>query len=41
MLHVVDGQVATGDRVRIRWADAPEGLITDIAAFEPVGGGAA
>jgi uncharacterized OB-fold protein len=40
MLHVVDGAVATGDRVRIRWADEREGLITDIAAFEPAGGGA-
>ena len=38
MLHVVDGAVATGDRVRIRWADEREGLITDIAAFEPIGG---
>ena len=38
MLHVVDGTVATGDRVRIRWADEREGLITDIAAFEPIGG---
>jgi hypothetical protein len=34
MLHVVDGPVATGDRVRIRWADEREGMITDIAAFE-------
>jgi uncharacterized OB-fold protein len=41
MLHVVDGPVATGDRVRIRWADEREGLITDIAAFEPIAGGAA
>jgi uncharacterized OB-fold protein len=41
MLHVVDGEVATGDRVRIRWADEREGLITDIAAFEPIAGGAA
>lgn len=40
MLHVVDGHVATGDRVRIRWADEREGLITDIAAFEPIRGGA-
>lgn len=39
MLHVVDGEVVTGDRVRIRWADEREGLITDIAAFEPVEGG--
>ena len=41
MLHVVDGDVVTGDRVRIRWADEREGLITDIAAFEPIAGGAA
>lgn len=40
MLHVVDGRVATGDRVRIRWTEEPEGLITDIAAFEPIEGGA-
>ena len=42
MLHVVDAPgpeaVATGARVRIRWADAPEGLITDIACFELTGG---
>jgi hypothetical protein len=36
MLHVVDGPVATGDRVRIRWADEREGLITDIVAFERI-----
>ncbi len=36
MLHVVDGRVATGDRVRIRWRDERQGLITDIACFEPV-----
>ncbi len=36
ILHVVDGPVATGDRVRIRWAEQPEGLITDIAAFERI-----
>lgn len=44
MLHVVDvdgpDDIATGDRVRIRWADEPEGLITDIACFEPTGGAA-
>lgn len=42
MLHVVDAgspdAVATGDRVRIRWADERSGSITDIACFEPVGG---
>lgn len=40
MLHVVDapgpGAMATGMRVRIRWAPEPEGLIGDIACFEPV-----
>ena len=44
MLHVVDvggpGEISTGARVRIRWADAREGLITDIACFEPTGGAA-
>lgn len=42
MLHVIDvpgpDSVRTGDRVRIRWADEPQGLITDIACFEPVEG---
>jgi uncharacterized OB-fold protein len=41
MLHVVDvpspDAISTGARVRIRWAAEPEGLITDIAAFEPMG----
>lgn len=41
MLHVVDAPspdaVCTGARVRIRWASEPEGLITDIAAFELTG----
>ncbi|HNE38277.1 MAG TPA: OB-fold domain-containing protein [Microthrixaceae bacterium] len=40
MLHVIDApgpdSVRTGGRVRIRWADEPQGLITDIACFEPV-----
>jgi hypothetical protein len=27
--------MATGMRVRIRWADEREGLITDIACFAP------
>ena len=44
MLHAVDvagpGEISTGARVRIRWADAREGLITDIACFEPTGGAA-
>ena len=39
MLHVVDagdiGSIATGTRVRIRWAEEREGAITDIACFEP------
>jgi hypothetical protein len=43
MLHALDverpDQVETGMRVRIRWADAPRGHITDIACFEPVTGG--
>jgi uncharacterized OB-fold protein len=42
MLHVVDAgspdAMSTGMRVRIRWADARSGLITDIACFEPTGG---
>lgn len=41
MLHVVDvagpDAITTGDRVRVRWTDEPEGLITDIACFEPIG----
>ena len=44
MLHAVDAPgpdaVSTGARVRIRWADEPEGLITDIACFELVEGAA-
>lgn len=42
MLHVVAApsaeSVRTGARVRIRWAPEREGLITDIAAFELIGG---
>jgi uncharacterized OB-fold protein len=42
MLHVIDAsepsEVFTGQRVRIRWAEDPQGLITDIACFEPAGG---
>jgi uncharacterized OB-fold protein len=44
MLHALDAPgpdaVHTGDRVRIRWADETEGMITDIACFEPTGGAA-
>jgi uncharacterized OB-fold protein len=39
LVHVVDAgspeQMATGMRVRARWADARVGAITDIAAFVP------
>lgn len=39
ILHALDGAdadaVATGMRVRIRWADERRGHITDIACFEP------
>ena len=41
LLHAVDaaeGSLATGQRVRIRWAEETTGFITDIACFEPVGG---
>jgi uncharacterized protein len=41
MLHVVDAgsasEMATGMRVRPRWARAPAGHITDIECFEPAG----
>lgn len=41
MLHALDvsapDQVVTGQRVRIRWSDEPQGRITDIACFEPTG----
>ncbi len=41
MLHAVDAgsqsAIETGMRVRIRWAEAREGAITDIACFEPEG----
>jgi hypothetical protein len=44
MLHVVDAggpdELSTGARVRIRWAEERQGLITDIACFEPTGGAA-
>lgn len=39
LLHAVDtgdeASMRTGLRVRIRWAEEPEGSITDIACFEP------
>jgi uncharacterized OB-fold protein len=42
MLHVIDASgpdaISTGARVRVRWAEEREGLITDIACFELVGG---
>jgi hypothetical protein len=42
LVHALDGveedQVATGMRVRIRWADERRGHITDIACFEPEAG---
>jgi uncharacterized OB-fold protein len=42
LLHALGGvaadEVATGMRVRIRWADERRGHITDIACFEPEGG---
>lgn len=45
MLHAVDAgspeAMATGMRVRVRWADEREGAITDIACFEPEPGGGA
>jgi uncharacterized OB-fold protein len=44
MLHLIDAPgpeaVSTGARVRIRWADEPQGLIDDIACFELVSAGA-
>jgi uncharacterized OB-fold protein len=39
LLHAVDAgsidRMATGMRVRVRWADERSGRITDIACFEP------
>lgn len=39
LLHALDAgspdAVTTGMRVRVRWSDAREGAITDIACFEP------
>ncbi|MBU3752132.1 MAG: DNA-binding protein, partial [Mycobacterium sp.] len=37
LLHAVDGQVRTGDRVHAHWVDDPVGAITDIACFAPGG----
>jgi uncharacterized OB-fold protein len=36
LLHAVDGRVAKGDRVKVRWRAEREGNITDIECFEPV-----
>ncbi len=33
LLHAVDGEVKTGDRVHAHWVDEPVGAITDIAYF--------
>ncbi len=38
LLHALDAPreaIATGMRVQVRWADAPEGSIHDIRCFEP------
>ncbi|MRI33874.1 DNA-binding protein [Endozoicomonas sp. OPT23] len=38
MMHMVDApreSIKSGMRVQVRWADKTEGLITDIACFEP------
>lgn len=43
LLHAVDAPrdaLATGQRVRIRWAAETTGFIHDIACFEPAGGAA-
>ena len=41
MLHAVDAgspeQMSTGMRVQATWADEPQGRITDISCFQPVG----
>ena len=40
LLHALDApreEIATGMRVRIRWAERTTGLIQDIACFEPIG----
>jgi uncharacterized OB-fold protein len=40
LLHMVDAgsesAMSTGMRVKVRWADDTQGLITDIACFEPL-----
>jgi uncharacterized OB-fold protein len=36
MLHVVDGTVETGSRVKARWRSETVGYITDIECFEPL-----
>jgi len=36
MLHVVDGTVETGTRVKVRWRNETVGYITDIECFEPI-----
>jgi len=45
LLHAVDAgspeAMATGMRVRVRWAGKRVGAITDIACFEPAGAGPA
>ncbi len=33
LLHAVDGEVKTGDRVHAHWVAEPVGAITDIAYF--------
>ena len=35
LLHAVDGEVKTGDRVHAHWVAEPVGAITDIACFRP------
>ncbi len=44
MLHVVDAPgpeaLSVGARVKIRWAEEREGMVTDIACFELAEGGA-
>lgn len=35
LLHVVDGEVKTGDRVHAHWVAEPVGAITDIESFLP------
>jgi uncharacterized OB-fold protein len=35
LLHAVDGEIKTGDRVHAHWVDEPVGAITDITCFLP------